>query len=153
MDAALHPPKNRPSPLRSGILLGLALSGLMVFILALGDARRERYAVEQARWHAVQYQSRVGESGVLPLNLEPAPAPSGAAPMISLVWPDLQTASSLREKKERILVAWTVVVSQTIRRDGRAVIVFDQGRFDARWMTEAEFAAAPKPTTTAPAGS
>lgn len=142
MDAVLTQTRTRTSPLRSAVLLLVALAGLVCFILGLGDIRRERYAVEQARWHAAQYQQRVGDGGLLPLNLEPETAPSGVTQMISLEWPDHQAASALRERTGRILVAQTVRISQSLRRDGRAVIFFDKGRFDARWMTEAEFAAA-----------
>lgn len=141
MDAVLTRTRTRTSPLRSAVLLLVALTGLVCFILGLGDVRRQRYAVEQARGHAAQYQQRVGDGGMLPLNLEPAPPPDGVRPMISLEWPDHRTAGVLRERSGRILVAQTVRISQSLRRDGRAVIFFEKGRFDAGWMTEAEFAA------------
>lgn len=150
MDAALTQTRTRPSPLRSALLLLIALGGLVCFILGLGDIRRQRYAVEQARWHAAQFQKRVGDGGLLPLNLEPEAAPTGVTQMIPLQWPDHQAASALRERTGKILVAQSVRISQSIRSDGRAVIFFDKGRFEAVWMTEPEFAAITKPGVPAP---
>lgn len=133
MNAVIQP-RSRRSLLKSSIYLVLAFAGLISFILGLGDLRRQRYALEQARWHAANFQKRVGDGGLLPLNLEPPPPPSGASQMIALEWPDHAAASALREKSGRIIVARTVPITQILRRDGRAVIAFEKGRFDVQWL-------------------
>lgn len=134
VNAAVTQPGSKRSLFKSSVYLVLASAGLISFILGLGDIRRQRYALEQARWHAANFQKRVGEGGLLPLNLEPESPPPGASQMIALEWPDHQAAAAMREKKGRIIVAKTVPITQILRRDGRAVIAFENGRFDAQWM-------------------
>lgn len=155
MDSSPAGTRTRKSPLQSTAVLLIAFLGLVAFILGLGDFRRQRYAVEQARWHAANYQRRTGEGGLLPLNLEPETPPGGANQMIALEWLDRQAATAARQRRGRVIVAQTVPITQVLRRDGRAVIFFQDGRFDAAWLSLAQFDAlrnAPSREPAAPPG-
>ncbi len=125
--------------LRSAAYLVIATLGLVAFILGLGDLRRQRNAVAQAKWHAGVFQARVGEGKALPLNLAPETPPEGAAQMIRLESLPHDAAMNLRGTTQPIIAAWTAPVLQVLRRDGRAVLLFHEGRFEVRWMTLRRF--------------
>ena len=153
MDSSPARTRTRKSPLQSTAVLVIAFLGLVSFILGLGDFRRQRYAVEQARWHAANYQRRMAEGSLLPLNLEPETPPGGATQMIALEWLDRQAALAARQRRGRIIVAQTAPISQVIRRDGRAVIFFQDGRFDVAWLSLAQFNALRNPPSPEPAAT
>lgn len=120
-------------------MLVLAVLGLAAFILGLGDIRRQRYAMEQVRVHAAAFQRRVSESGTLPLNLEPETPPQGGEKLIPLEWLDRESAGRFRGLPGPVIVVQTVPVLRTLGPDGRAVVRFDQGRFEVGWMTLKQF--------------
>ncbi len=131
------PVRRRKSILRSVLVLAVATIILFVFILVQGDIRRRQRNVDQAFWHAGTLAERAGETGVLPLNLEPVPTPGRQPGMFE--WVDRDDARHLRNSDERVIAAYTVRPLQLLLRDGRAVIVFERGRFDVEWMTLSRF--------------
>ncbi len=112
---------------------------MLVFILAQGDLRRRQRAMEQAKWHAATLAERTGPGGALPLNLEPAAAPRRRSPMFKIEWLDREEARLLRKRAEPYVAAQTVPLLQVLAPDGRAVILFQDGRFDVKWLTLSEF--------------
>ncbi len=121
------------------IILVVAALALLAFIGVLGDVRRQRNAVLQAERHAEVYAARAGETGTLPLNLEPAKAEPAGTKMISMEWLSADEARLLRKSAGRVIVAWTVAMVRALGQDGRAVIFFEDGRFDVEWVTLARF--------------
>jgi len=137
VEAKRRSARRRLSILRSVIVLAVATIALFVFILGQGDARRRQRAMEQAQWHANTLSKRVGESGVLPLNLEPEPAPGRQTDMLESL--SRQEARYLRQSDRRVIVAQTTPVLRVFAPAGRAVIFFQHGRFDVEWLTVAQF--------------
>jgi len=137
--APLVSPASRRSLRRPIAFLAIASIGLFAFILGLGDVRRQRNALNQALWHAGVFQKRVGGARALPLNLEPEAPPEGATQMIELEWLDRSAVQRLRETGGSIIAAQTVPVLQVLRRDGRAAILFQDGRFEVRWLPLTQF--------------
>ncbi|MBI4716814.1 MAG: hypothetical protein HY763_03340 [Planctomycetes bacterium] len=125
---------------RSAALLA-ATAALVAFILLLGDMRRRNVAMERAQRFAEQLTGRVGQDGVLPLNLEPAPAAGQPAGGFRFTWLTRDEAHRLRGSHERILAAYSPGIECNLSPDGRAVLFFESGRFGAAWVSEKEFTA------------
>jgi hypothetical protein len=138
-DPLIDAPKRRKRIIRSAIRLTTASAFLIVFILFLGDLRRQERAMNQCRWHATTLTSRLGPAGTLPMNLEPIESPQRVTGMLRLEWLDRDQARALRDLNTRRIVAQTVPILQVVGRDGRGVIVFDDGQFEVIWMTLSEF--------------
>lgn len=129
--------RRRRSVLRSVLLLALCTIVLFVFILVQHDVRRRQRNMDDAFRCAGVLTGRIGEAGILPLNLEVA---SGGAPPVSEFGYLLRRdAHILRASSRPIITAWTAPVSRVFAPDGRAVIFFTNGRFDVEWLTLAEF--------------
>lgn len=122
-------------------MLLIATGVLVAFILGLGDFRRQRYSLAQLRWHANNYERRIGAGGVMPLNFDPDVPPEGRQRMIPLESLDRQAAAMLRGSDRPILVAQTVPILQVFGREGRAVMTFHKGKFAVDWMTLPSFEA------------
>jgi len=121
------------------ILLLLAIVALVAFIALMGDARRSRNCLHQAELHAATLADRAAPTNVLPLNLDPSPPGSSDPTALDFDWIAMSEARVLRGTDERVVVAWSIPVLKFFGRDGRAVIFFHQGRFEARWLTLSEF--------------
>ena len=121
------------------VLLCLATGALVAFILGLGDFRRQRNAMAQLRWHANNYERRIGPGGVMPLNFEPDLSPDGQRQMIPLQWLDRASASKLRGVDRPVMVAQTIPILQVFGYDGRAVMTFKGGKFTVEWMKLSRF--------------
>jgi hypothetical protein len=137
-----HPPgpdQRRRAVHRSLLLRGLAVVVLIVFVLAVGDYRRKHNGIDQAERYAAALRNRIGDSESLPLNLAPDSfeelRPSG----VSLDALSREEVQILRDRSDRILIAWSVRLLQVLNRNGRAVIYFDQGRITPQWVSEKEF--------------
>jgi len=120
-------------------MLLIATGVLVAFILGLGDFRRQRFALAQLRWHADNYERRIGVGGVMPLNFDPDIPPEGRQRMIPLESLDRQAAATLRGIDRPILVAQSVPIVQVFGRKGRAVMTFSKGKFAVEWMTLRRF--------------
>ncbi len=135
----MNPNSPRKDVVRTAAVLCLAAAGLVAFILGLGDYRRQRNSLAQLRWHATNFERRIGEGGALPLNFEPEVPPEGRQKMIPLESLDRQAAARLRGSDRPILVAQTVPILQVFGRNGRAVMTFNKGKFAVGWMTLPQF--------------
>jgi hypothetical protein len=122
-------------------MLCLATGALVAFILGLGDFRRQRNALAQLRWHASNYERRIGAGGVMPLNFDPDVPPEGQRKMIPLQWLDRAAAAKLRGGDRPVVVTHTIPILQVFGYDGRAVMTFQGGRFSVEWMTLPRFEA------------
>ena len=138
-DPLIDAPKRRKRIIRSAIRLTAASAFLIVFILFLGDLRRQERALNQCRWHASTLTSRLGPGNALPMNLEPIESPQREAGMLRLEWLDRDQVRTLRDLNVRRIVAQTASILQVVGRDGRGVIAFDDGQFEVNWMTLSEF--------------
>jgi hypothetical protein len=124
---------------RSVILLAICTVALLTLILASGDFRRRQRAMEQMQWHASVLTGRIGPGGHLPLNLEPDPAPGRMSGMLRIEWMPRDDARLMRDSGKRCAVAQTGPLLQVLGREGRAVLFFESGNFDAQWMTLEQF--------------
>ena len=122
-------------------MLCLATGGLVAFILGLGDFRRQRNVLAQLRWHANNYERRIGAGGVMPLNFDPDVPPEGQRKMIPLQWLDRASAAKLRGGNRSVIVAQTVPILQVFGYDGRAVMTFKGGKLTVEWLTLPRFEA------------
>ena len=129
----------RRSVHRSLALRAVAVLVLLVFIVGLGDFRRKRNALSQAERYADALRKRVGDSGIIPLNLDPEAfdeLPQRSIRMEALTREDVR---KLRERDGAFLIAWTVPIVQVLGRNGRAVVILDGGRHEVAWLTLDEF--------------
>lgn len=133
------PRDRRRRIIRSVILLALCTAALLALILASGDFRRRQRAVDQMRWHASVLTGRIGPGGLLPLNLEPAHAPERLSGMFRIEWMTRDDARLLRASGKRCVAAQTVPLLQVLGPEGRAVLFFEDGTFEAQWMTLDQF--------------
>lgn len=124
---------------RNSVVLLFAAAALLVFIAVLGDWRRVNNALAQAATHAEFFQTRVGEGGLLPLNLEPDIPPEQRDKYFRMEWLSSDEALRLRSTREPVLAAQSVALPRLVGEDGRAVILFHEGRFRATWMRESEY--------------
>jgi len=126
---------------RKAVLLCLASAALVAFILGLGDFRRQRNALAQLRWHANNYERRIGAGGVMPLNFDPNVPPEEQRKMIPLQWLDRASASKLRGVDRPVMVAQTIPILKVFGYDGRAVMMFKGGKFTVEWLALPRFEA------------
>lgn len=138
-DLGVTPSNPRKDVVRTALMLCLATAGLVAFILGLGDLRRQRNALAQLRWQALNYERRIGVGGALPLNFDPDVVPEGPRKMIKLECLDRESAARLRGSDRPIIVARTVPILRVFGRDGRAVMTFKGGKFTVGWMTLPRF--------------
>lgn len=133
------PTRSRTPIHRSAIVLTVCTIALLAFIFVQGDSRRRQRAIDQLRRQAATLVERVGESGILPLNLEPDTDPTQQSKAVRVDWLTRQDVRLLRKSAGRKIVVQTIPVRQVLARVGRAVIFFEKGRFDVEWLTLAEF--------------
>lgn len=133
------------SLVRSALLLVVAATALLFGIAGLGDARRRNNALNQATARAAVFTERMGASHLLPLNLEPGLEGDDSHHTIPFESLSSQEVRLLRgrltgnEAPQRVAVAWSVSIVQSLGRDGRAVVFFEAGRFDGEWVSPVEF--------------
>jgi len=130
-------PHNR-SPLRTLILLLLFTAALLVFIAWLGDWRR-RHNIDTLMNTQVQaYSLLTTEGGLLPLNLQPTLSLDPPSRIID-AWLSSEEVRVLRGTDREVMVAWTIPLVRALGRNERAVIFFDHGKFDVRWLPLTQF--------------
>ena len=137
----MNPNLPRKDIARTVVLLCLATGALVAFILGLGDFRRQGFALDQLRWHANNYERRIGAGGVMPLNFDPDVPPEGQRKMIPLQWLDRASAAKLRGGDRPVIVAQTIPIFQMFGYNGRAVMTFKGGKLSVEWMTLPRFEA------------
>lgn len=136
---AVKPSRPRTPILRTMIVLAVGTIVLFVLLLAGRDVRWRQRAVSHAEWHAATLAKRVGKTGALPRNLEPLSVPAGSPRTVDLEWLPRDQAHRLRGVGHRLVVAQTAAPPQLLAPDGRAVIFFENGRFEVEWLTLARF--------------
>ena len=129
----------RSSVFHSAIVLLLATLALVAFICMLGDLRRKNNAITRTRWHADAFARRVAGTDVLPLNLEPDVPPELRNQIIQVEWLPRDAARYLRSSQRRVIVAYTRPLPRVLGSNGRAVVFFQDGRFDVEWLTLSRF--------------
>ena len=140
--AAVRSARRRVLLFRSVLWLVLTTVALLVFILVLGDVRRKNNALAQVTAHAAVYSERVGKDGTVPLNLEVDLSTFLAGQQVKafhIEWLSRDDARLLRGSAQSIIVAHTVPLSQTLAPNGRAVVLFTDGKFDVTWMALSQF--------------
>jgi len=125
----------RKDSLRTLLVLVVAAGGLLAFIAALGDFRRQQNALAQMQWHVGTYGMRMGETAQLPLNLEPDVAPERQSKMIKVHWISPDDARTLRESTGPVIAMYSVPLPRALATDGRAVVIFEEGKFHVAWMS------------------
>jgi hypothetical protein len=104
-----------------------------------GDVRRRQRAMSQAEWHAGTLIQRLGDTKVLPLNLEPVSDAERKGQMFRVEWLSRDDALCLRKSDKPVLAAQTVSLPRVLAPDGRAAIFFEGGKFYVKWLTLPEF--------------
>lgn len=131
--------KRRRSIFRYALLLVVATGALILFILLLGDLRRESSALAQMKRYTGTLTARLGENRSLPINLEPDESPEPASRTYTFDYLSRDQAWLLRDRDKRTIVAQTLPVHQRLLFDGRVVVFFEQGRFTFEWLRMADF--------------
>lgn len=140
MKTVMPPTANPRSALfRRLAWLAAATIALVLFILILGDVRRQNVAMVRAREYADELNKRLGAEKLLPLNLEPADTAAASTGKFRFEWLTRDQAFRLRGAPGPLMVAHTVPISADIVRDGRAVILFDNDQFSVLWVRAARF--------------
>lgn len=121
------------------ILLLIGAIVLMVFNFLLGDFRRKQNAIAQAQLHAQHYTRLAGESGLLPLNLEPKIDDTKTTRMFQMEWLSSDQVRKFRTSDTPVIIAQTVELPQLLTTYGRAVILYHEGNYTTKWMTLSEF--------------
>lgn len=138
-DNSAIPSTPRKPLIRSVLLLGLGVILVFSFILWQGDLRRRRFAMVQIREHGDYLVSKVGPAQLLPLNLAAKDNSNMTHHHFKIDTPTRSQARQLRERPGPILAAYTYPVRQSLRSYGRAVVFFEDGRFQPDWLTLEEF--------------
>ncbi len=128
------PPRGGTPILRSLILLAVTTTALALFILGLGDLRRKHAALGKAGWYAAQLRDRVDGVTALPLNLRIEIPPGMRTRVYAVESLSPEHARLLRGSDQPVIVAQTVPIPRRFTSDGRAVVFFEAGRFDAKWL-------------------
>ncbi len=121
---------------RSVAKLALAGVALVALILILGDLRRKAAPLSQAAAYARQLTTRLGETSTLPLNLEFVIPDDVEQVVHKFEHLSHQEARVLRHLniREAVIVAHTRVIRNVLMPNGRATVVFRDGRFEPVWM-------------------
>jgi len=119
--------------------LTVATIALVVFIILLGDVRRERVAVAQAQWFADMLHKQMGESTTLPVNVAPHAVADDARRLAALDWLTRDEIRHLRNLPGPIIVAHTQPVPRVLLSDGRAAVLHESGKLQSRWVSSSEF--------------
>lgn len=131
-------PVRRRSPIETLILLTLLAAVLLVFIAWLGDWRRRHNIDALMQAQTEVYASMTTDTGLLPLNLEPTlHSDPNTRPLEAWLTPD--EARVLRGTDGEIMIAWTVPLVRALGRNERAVIFFQKGKYEVRWVPLEEF--------------
>ena len=130
-------PRNR-SLLRTLITLLLFTAVLLIFIAWLGDWRRRHNIDTQMNIQVQAYSSLTTDAGLLPLNLQPT-LPLDPPSRIIDAWLSSDEARMLRGADHEVMVAWTIPLVRALGRNERAVIFFNRGTYNVRWLPLREF--------------
>jgi hypothetical protein len=128
----------RRSPLQTLTRLLVLTIVLLIFIAWVGDWRRRHNVDTLMNTQAIAYSSLTTDAGLLPLNLQPF-LPLDPASRLIEGWLSPDEARALRGVDEEVMVAWTVPLVRALGRNERAVIFFNGGKFDVRWLSPTRF--------------
>ena len=121
-------------------MLAMATIALVLFILVLGDIRRKGTPLSEAMWYADELSQRLEGTKALPMNLELLDVPpEHRRKLQKFEWLTREQARTLRRTSERLIVAHTKPISRILAPDGRAVVFFHAGQFQAEWLSLSEF--------------
>lgn len=130
----------RPRPIgRTVLMLAMATGALLLFIIWQSDGRRRSIAMNQAQAYALRLSTRIGSSGLLPLNLDPGTFSADTPGTYRMEWLTRSQARLLRGAEGPVLAAQTFPVHQVLGATGRCVVVFENKRFSSRWVTNSQF--------------
>lgn len=133
-------PTTRRTGLHRSLWLRVLTTVLLVaFVCLIGDVRRKRTATAQMDRYAQALNKQIGDSGVLPMNLDPTDVTEAAHQTIDMETLSRSDVRCLRNRHEPILVAWTVRLVQVVGVNARAVVLFEKGLARASWMSLADF--------------
>ena len=131
--------RRRSRIVRSAVLLLVGLVALCLVILVIRDVRHKTRALDLTRWHADTIARRIGSQGALPRNLNPEVDETVSSGELRLYWPPSQDVPVLRAYPKPIIVAWSAVIGQVFRTNGRAVVFFEDGRCEVQWLGTGAF--------------
>lgn len=126
--------------LTKAILLTIGAAVFVLLVLALRDARRRADLVQRMSEYAELLQRRVDESVTLPDDLAPPDVGGDTGrtyPVEEQVVP--ADVAKLHTAQTPLLVAYSAPLSMWLGESGRAVVLFHEGRFRARWMSNSRF--------------
>lgn len=130
--------RKRPVSVQLGVLV-FATLGLILFILVMGDVRRKSAALTRGQAYADELSARIGANGVLPLELSPRVFADELSRTYRFEALGRDAAFRLRSAAAPVLAAWTAPIRQDVLSQSRAIVVFENGRFLARWVDEKTF--------------
>ena len=133
-----RPHPSRVSLFRTIIFLAIFTAVLLLFIAWLGDWRRRHNVDTLMRTQLQEYAARTADGGLLPLNLQPSLSLDPASRLIDS-WLTPDEVQTLRKADHEVMVAWTIPLVRALGPNERAVIYFQRGVFELRWVPLKEF--------------
>ncbi|MCP4590447.1 MAG: hypothetical protein GY842_06875 [bacterium] len=133
------PTPKRAAQLRKRVLRGCVLFALLGLLLAVvvvwqRDTLHRQRSVEALQPFQRALQAKLDEYHRIPLAL-PRTDPDGTPlPEHEFTYLSIEAAQALRTYDEPIIMGEAPPVGMGLRREGRAVIILENGRCEARWI-------------------
>jgi len=135
-------PARRRSAIRRSIGVRiLAAIVVVAFVCYVGDMRRRGNAMAQMQRYAETLNVAIGESGVVPLNLDGAEWLGADNIPIDMTTLSRTEIGCLRGQDSPMMIAWTVRLVQVLGVNGRAIVSYGGGRVEPSWVGESQFEA------------
>lgn len=131
--------RKRHSLASMAVRLLIGLTAILVLLSIFRDVRRKHEVVKLAEQYAAALSTRMGETGALPLLLEPHTDRLRRTRTYRFEWLSPDDARRARSLTDPIIVAQSVPHLRFWGDNGRAVVLFDGGRFRVEWMDLSEF--------------
>ncbi|MCK4658432.1 MAG: hypothetical protein KAV82_02830 [Phycisphaerae bacterium] len=129
---------------RRGLLRGVLLLVVVGVVYAVAvvwhrDTVRIRAAVQKLEFVQRALQARVDADGRLPMKMPKTDPEGNPLPVKSFTYLTADDIRALREHEGAAMVVYSTPVGAGLKQDGRAVIIYEQGKCRVRWFTMPEF--------------
>ena len=123
--------------LRSSVLMLFGAALLCVFVTLNRDKNIERHFLASTSERAGQIRAHWARAHALPVELEDLSGSARRAPLES--YADADTRFYAMRAEGPVMIGYTPMAPMVATYNGRAVILFDQGKVTTKWVNEGEF--------------
>lgn len=145
MDAtanSLQASERRRTAIRRSIAVRIIAALILIaFVCFVGDLRRRHNGTSQMKRYAAALNVAIGDSGVIPRNLDPSQWLAEDDQPINMTTLTREQVACLRDREASLMIAWTVRLIQVLGVNGRAIVNYQNGRVEPKWVTESTFEA------------